>query len=208
MKLYYIWDAYCGWSYGFNSSFTDFHANHPELDLEIISGGLFLGENSKAVGDYGFFEIGNAKIAQLYPVTFGENYQKMLEDGNMVLDSTGPAVAFAILREQIPKARQSELAFAIQKAYFIEGKSLSRPESYQSILSEFGLDKHLLNQLALALETGQAAQKDFQKASAMGVQTYPTVIAQIDDKYYDFRGRAVTATDLENNYQSLLEREK
>lgn len=207
MKLYYIWDAYCGWSYGFNSIFTDFQTNHPELDIDIISGGLFLDENSKAVGDYGFFEAGNAKIAQLYPVTFGENYQAVLEDRSMILDSTGPAVAFAILREQIPTNRQSELAFAMQKAYFIEGKNLSRPESYQSILTEFGLDKHWLNQLAQALKTGQAAQSDFQKAGIMGVHTYPTVIAQIGDKYYDFREQAVTTADLENNYQTLLKLE-
>ena len=41
----------------------------------------------------------------------------------------------------------------------------------------------------------------------MGIQSYPTVIAQIGDKYYDFRGQAMTASDLEQQYQTLLDME-
>lgn len=207
MKLYYIWDAYCGWCYGFNSIFTNFHAQHPELELETISGGLFLGDNSRAIGEYGFFESGNAKIESLYPVTFGEGYQLALSEGSMVLDSTGPAAAFALLREHVPVSRQSELAFAMQKAFFENGKSLSEVATYLPILKAFDLDEKLEEQLTLALENDQPAQLDFQKARAMGIQSYPTVIAQIGDKYYDFRGQAMTASDLEQQYQTLLDME-
>lgn len=207
MKLYYIWDAYCGWCYGFNSIFTAFHEKHPNLEVEIISGGLFIEENSKAIGEYGFFESGNTKIAGIYPVTFGEGYQTTLAEGRLILDSKGPATAFTILKNNIPMAHWSQLAFAIQKAYFDEGKSLSNLETYLPILSAFNLDENLTEQLALTLKTCQIAQLDFQKANSMGIHTYPTVIAQIDDKYYDFRGQAVTANDLEKNYQTLLELE-
>ena len=47
MKLYYIIDAYCGWTYGFNHIFTKFMQDHPDIEIEVINGGLFVGDNKK-----------------------------------------------------------------------------------------------------------------------------------------------------------------
>ena len=47
MKILYFWDAYCGWCYGFNKIFTKFYEKHSDVEIEIISGGLFFGDNSK-----------------------------------------------------------------------------------------------------------------------------------------------------------------
>lgn len=41
--LIYMWDAYCGWCYGFSKSLQAYHENHPELPLIVLSGGLFVG---------------------------------------------------------------------------------------------------------------------------------------------------------------------
>ncbi|MGC4439584.1 thioredoxin, partial [Streptococcus suis] len=71
----------------------------------------------------------------------------------------------------------------MQKAFFENGKSLSEVATYLPILKAFDLDEKLEEQLTLALENGHPAQLDFQKARAMGIQSYPTVIAQIGDKY-------------------------
>jgi len=42
MKILYFWDAYCGWCYGFDKLFTKFYENHTDIEIEIISGGLFI----------------------------------------------------------------------------------------------------------------------------------------------------------------------
>ncbi|RXK17497.1 DsbA family protein [Macrococcus sp. DPC7161] len=205
MKIIYIWDAYCGWCYGFNSVFKQFHDRHPELNIEVISGGLFIGENSKPIGTYGYFESGNQKIAAMFPVTFGEKNLQLIQEGTTVLDSDGPANAFAVMREQIPQAQWSELAFEIQQQYFVEGKSLSEVSTYTDLASKFQLDATLLvQQLTKALKENTLSQTDYNQARAMGVTSYPTVISEVNGQYFDFRGQATTVEDLEQHYQILL----
>lgn len=48
MKLIYVWDAICGWCYGFESVLTKFVRNHPELELKMVSGGSDYGGPHKA----------------------------------------------------------------------------------------------------------------------------------------------------------------
>ena len=81
MKILYFWDAYCGWCYGFNKIFTKFYENHSDVEIEIISGGLFFGDNSKKIKEYGYFQEGNKKISEMYNVEFGKEYNKVVEEG-------------------------------------------------------------------------------------------------------------------------------
>ena len=41
MKVYYIFDSYCGWCYGFETILKPFVEAHPELEVTALSGGLF-----------------------------------------------------------------------------------------------------------------------------------------------------------------------
>ena len=43
MRFVYVFDAYCGWSYGFAPTLAEIVRRHPELDVEVVSGGLFTG---------------------------------------------------------------------------------------------------------------------------------------------------------------------
>lgn len=102
MKILYFWDAYCGWCYGFDKIFTKFYENHTDVEIEIISGGLFIGDNSKRIKEYGYFQEGNKKISEMYNVEFGEKYNEVLEEGEMVLNSVHPAIAMDVIKELIP----------------------------------------------------------------------------------------------------------
>ena len=64
MKLYYIFDTYCGWCYGFESVLRPFVKAHPELEVEVISGGLF-GEG-KPLSAYSYMPLVNQKITGVY----------------------------------------------------------------------------------------------------------------------------------------------
>lgn len=69
MKVYYIWDAYCGWCYGFDKVFLQFIKNHDELDLEMISGGLF---DNKKISEFQHIERANMQISEIFGVEFSE----------------------------------------------------------------------------------------------------------------------------------------
>lgn len=79
MKIYYIFDALCGWCYGFNKPMKEFYSCHKNIEIEVISGGLFVGNRAQAIVNYPHIPGANARISAIFGVNFSENYQKMLE---------------------------------------------------------------------------------------------------------------------------------
>ena len=206
MKLTLIWDAYCGWCYGFDSVFHKFMARHPEIELSIISGGLFVENNSKPANSYVFFEQGNQQIEKYYGVEFGSAYNAVLKS-DMQLNSVHPAIAWSVIRKELKAERLAECAFAIQKQFFYYGKSLSDIDTYTELAPQFGLDaQELENSLKEVWNKEDAAYEDFREAGRLGAHSFPTLLAEHKGKVYDFKGSARTVEDLEQNYQILLSR--
>lgn len=83
----YVWDAYCGWCYGFSNSIRTLHENHPEIPLTLVSGGLFVGERRLPIKNYPHISEANERISQLTGVEFGDRYEELLENGTFILDS-------------------------------------------------------------------------------------------------------------------------
>ncbi|HFI0463663.1 TPA: DsbA family protein [Streptococcus suis] len=206
MKILYFWDAYCGWCYGFDAIFKDFYVNHTDIPLEMISGGLFVGDRVKNIGDFTHFKQANQQISDIYGVTFGEGYQASMNSRAFDLDSSGPATAFAILRDKITPQHLADLAYAIQEQFFIHGKDLSDATTYGPVAQSFNLDPdQMIQEITEAMQTSDLAHDDFIKTYQMGIQSYPTVVLQINDQYYDLRGNATTVEQLETIFSRIIE---
>lgn len=205
MKIYYIWDAYCGWSYGFNQIFKPFLSHHPDIGVKLISGGLFVDEHVKALGDYDYLPAANQAITERYGVHFGAGYEAALAAGQLVLDSSKPATAFALMRDQVAQHAHLDLAMAIQTAFFQEGKSLSEVATYLEFARRFGLAKQTLRQeLQEAFEAADLGKRDFEVAAVFGVTSYPTVILEVGDRYAILNTDVRTLDDLEARFQAIL----
>lgn len=203
MKIYYIWDALCGWCYGFGAILTPFLVNHPEAKVEIISGGLFVNERSLPISAYGHIPQANQRIAEMYGVSFGKSYQEILKKGELVLDSYKVAVGFSVLKEHLPQEKHIFLAKDLQKAFYQDGKSLSELATYESLAEKYLLNtKNISEQIQKQWENAQNPA-DFQKAKAFGVQSYPTLIVEKNGKFYDLKGNAFSVEDLEKNWQTI-----
>lgn len=53
MKLIYVYDALCGWCYGFSPIIKQFykkHKNHFD-SIQVVSGGMIRGERIGAIGE-------------------------------------------------------------------------------------------------------------------------------------------------------------
>lgn len=134
MKLYYIWDAYCGWCYGFKEALKLFVNNHSELEMEIISGGLF--DQGNPISAYPHIPGANQQIAKLFNVDFGPGYEKVLADGSLVMSSYHAAAGFGTLKDNLPKQKWLQAADLLQNAFYQEGQSLSAPETYEKIAEQ------------------------------------------------------------------------
>jgi putative protein-disulfide isomerase len=176
MKLVYVFDAYCGWSYGFAPTLDEVVRRHPDLAVEVVSGGLFTGSRRVPIRQFGYVQDANAKISELTGVTFGSGYAQLIADGSFVMDSTAAARGVAALRQAAP-GRIVELAAAVQHAFYVDGRSLSDPATYRAVADAAGLDADAVVAAFAAPESAAAAQDDFDRAAGLGVHSYPTLLA-------------------------------
>lgn len=128
-----MWDAYCGWCYGFSNSLQAFNENHHELPLKVLSGGLFVGDRKQPIGAYPHIPEANKRISQLTGAEFGTSYETLLEEGTFVLDFEAAAKGFTALRFLAPE-RAYYLASSMQRAFYYEGKSLSDQQLTEKLL--------------------------------------------------------------------------
>lgn len=180
MKLLYVFDAYCGWSHGFSSTLREVTARHPDLPVEVISGGLFTGARRVPIRQFGYVQGANAQIAELTGAVFGEAYERLIADGSFVMDSEAAARGVAALRGAAP-GRAAELAVALQDAFYADGLSLSEPDTYRKVAAAAGLDAEAVATAFASPEAHAAAEADFRRAAELGVTGFPTLLVTAED---------------------------
>jgi putative protein-disulfide isomerase len=176
MKLVYVFDASCGWSHGFSKTLREVVFRHPDLPVEVVSGGLFTGARRVPIREFGYVQGANAKIAELTGAQFGEAYERLIADGSFVMDSEAAARGVAALRQAAPE-RAVELAAALQDVFYVDGLSLSDPAAYRNVAEAAGLDADGVVAAFEASGTQQAAEADFRRAAELGVTGFPTLLA-------------------------------
>ncbi|MFE5872388.1 DsbA family protein [Streptomyces roseifaciens] len=175
-RLTYAFDAYCGWCYGFGPTIREFaEANADRIELTVLSGGLFTGPRAQPVSAYPYIPQADARIGELTGAVFGPGYAKAFADGTAVLDSAAAATALAALREQAPE-RTLEFAGALQRAWYVDGRSLSDPETVRAVASGLGVDAGAAAAVFADPATRRAAEAEFREVRRLGVDSFPTLL--------------------------------
>ncbi|MEV4740690.1 DsbA family protein [Streptomyces sp. NPDC049555] len=181
MKLVYVFDAYCGWSHGFSPTLTEITRRHPGLPVEAVSGGLFTGARRVPIREFGYVQGANAKIAELTGAEFGPAYERLIADGSFVMDSEAAARGMSALRAAAPD-RAAELAAALQRAFYVDGLSLSEAATYRTVAEEAGLSAEAVAAAFTGPDAAAQARADFRRAARYGVQGFPTLLAVDGDR--------------------------
>ncbi|MFF7647133.1 DsbA family protein [Streptomyces canus] len=173
MKLVHVFDAYCGWSHGFSAPLREVVSRHPELPVEVVSGGLFTGPRRVPVREFGYVQGANAEIAELTGAAFGEGYERLIADGSFVMDSEAAARGVAALRQVAPSGRRSRPPPSSRRSTATV-PSLSEAAIYRTVAEAAGLDADSVVAAFESPEAPCAAADDFRRAAALGVTGFPT----------------------------------
>ena len=96
MKLIYYFDALCGWCYGFSPVMSKVQEKYSgKLDIEVVSGGLFLGKRAGGVNEVApHIKAGAYKsVERRTGVKFGQTFlEDVLKNGNMTPYDLSPAI--------------------------------------------------------------------------------------------------------------------
>lgn len=184
-EIVYVFDGYCGWCWGIADVVSRLARDFSDrFAFSAVSGGLMLGPRIGPLGDFAdYIERAIPRVEQMTGAKFSDAHMKLLRQRETIQDSTLPAMAFSLVTKANPATHTIELAHAILKLNFDEGKVLSDADSYAELFVAFGLPEatvlELKSRSALA-----GAESQFERAREMGAESFPTIVYGREGQYF------------------------
>ena len=205
-SLLYVYDALCGWCYGFSSTITHFYQAHKEqLNFEVVSGGMVVGEREGPIGQVaGYISQAYKDVEVRTGVTFGQGFlQGILKPGTAMFTSVPPAISMSVFKTMQP-SQQLPFATALQKAIYFDGIAPNDVEAYGPVAAQFGLDAADFTALMQEPSFAQKARQDFAFAQQLQVNGFPTVFLVVGKQAYMLARGYVPLEVLEQNFAQAM----
>jgi putative protein-disulfide isomerase len=189
MTLYYCYDAWCGWCFGFSPVIKRIAEEYKDrLSFEVLSGGMIRPETPQHFGPIArYVQTAYKRVEELSGVKFGEDFLWHVfhpDETDWFPDSTMAAIALCIIKEYAPE-RQVEAAGDLQYALKFEGRDLTDPEAYRHLLPKYGIPEEDFYAKLSSEEYREKAQYEFALVQQLQVTGFPAVLLQVDDlKFY------------------------
>lgn len=209
--LIYMFDALCGWCYGYSQQIVDFYnEHHSELNIKVLSGGMVLGEREGPIGKASDFIKGAlTQVEQLSGAKFGQRFKDNLEIGTMYHSSLPPARALATYKA-LKGTKPLHFATELQKAIYFKGMASTELETFLYVLSQMP-DQEISNEDFTAYyidkKSLQDAQNEFDEVSKFGVNGFPTTVLFYKEQYFLMARGFTQKSNLNKVYNSILTKE-
>lgn len=206
-SLIYIYDALCGWCYGFSPVIKNLYLKHKDdFDFQVISGGMILGDRVGPISQMAPYIKGAYKnVEETTGVKFGDKFiNEVLEEGTMLLSSEKPSIALSVFKSYLPD--QAVLfAHNIQKALNFYGLDLNENETYIDLIKPYKLPEEEFISKLDNEEYRQLAYYDVALARQLQVTGYPAAFIKTGELQFHMiaKGYADEAT-MELRIQNVL----
>jgi len=204
--LFYCYDAYCGWCYGFSPVIKKIAEQYKnEFDIEVLSGGMIIGEQVQPIERIaGYIQGAYKRVEELSGIKFGEDFLWHINNpdkSDWVMNSEKPAIALCIFKEYYP---EQQLAFAgdLQYALNYEGRDLDDNEAYRHLLEKYNIPADKFYEQLKSEAFKERAYYEFSLCKQLQVNGFPCVLIQANDSKFYLVSRGFT------DYETINERVK
>ena len=207
--LYYCYDAYCGWCYGFSPVVKKIAETYKDtLDIEVLSGGMIIGEQVMPINKVApYIQSAYKRVEELSGVKFGEDYLWHInnpEQSDWQMNSEKPAIALCIFKEYYPQ-RQVEFASDLQVALNYEGRDLDDNEAYRHLLEKYSIQPEVFYEKLQSDEYKEQAYYEFALCKQLEVSGFPALLLQLNDlKFYLFARGFTAYEDVKERIDKVL----
>jgi putative protein-disulfide isomerase len=196
--LFYCYDAYCGWCYGFSPVMKQLAQAHPTLQIEVLSGGMILPEEPVHIDTMaGFIQKAYKTVEEYSGIRFGEDYLWHINNpdkSDWFPHSEKPAIALCVFKEYFPE-QQVLFAADLQYALHFEGRDLTDDEAYRHLLEKYGIDATEFYQRLHDAAYKERAHYEFALVKQLQVTGYPCVLLQENEQRFHLLARGYTDYD-------------
>jgi len=187
--LYYCFDPYCGWCYGFSPVIRNIASEYAGvLAFDVLSGGMILPEEPQPFAPMArFIQTAYKGVEELTGVRFGEDFLWHVFHPDVTdwfPDSTKPAIALCIFKEYYPD-RAIAMAADLQYALNFEGRDLTDNEAYRYLLYRYDIPAEDFYEKLGSEEYREQAYYEFALVKQLNITGFPSVLLQVtDSKFY------------------------
>ena len=201
--VYYCYDAYCGWCYGFSPVIKRIAEEWKDkLVFEVLSGGMIPKEAARPVGTMaGYISQAYKTVEEMTGIRFGEDFLWHMfnpDQSDWVMHSEKSAAALCIFKEIHPNL---QVAFAadLQYALNYEGRDLTDDEAYRHLLVKYGIPEQTFYSRLNSETYIEKAHYEFSLCKQLQVTGCPQVLIQSGDQKFYLLARGYTDFETLNN---------
>ncbi len=207
--IYYCFDAYCGWCYGFSPVIKKIWLEYRDrLAFDTLSGGMILPEKPVHIAaTAGFISSAYKRVEELTGVTFGQDYLWHVfnpQDSDWYPNSEKPAIALCVFKDYFP---DDSVAFAtdLQYALHYEGRDLCDDEAYRHLLEKYSIPEDEFYSKLHSEEFKEKAYYEFALCRQLNVTGFPQVLLQVSDRKFYLLAQGFTPyEDLKERIEKVL----
>jgi putative protein-disulfide isomerase len=194
--IYYCYDAYCGWCYGFSPVITRIFGEYRSvLAFEVLSGGMILPREPQPIGvTAGYIQKAYKTVEERTGIRFGEDWKWHIfhpEESDWYLSSEKPAIAMCVFREYHPDLC-IPFSAELQYALHYEGRDLTDDEAYRHLIEKYKIPDTEFYQKLRDPAYKAMAYEEFALVQHLNVTGFPTVFLQVSDKKFYLLSRGYT----------------
>ena len=173
-KLYYFADPMCSWCYGFGPALTQFVANHADIPLSAVMGGL-RAYNTQPASDQQKADI-RAHWRHVEAASGLPFNDALLMKPGFIYDTEPACRAVVTARET---AHTDVLGFmkAVQAAFYRDARDVTNAQTLADIAAEEGMDRAAFLATFNSAEMREAVRGDFALTQSVGISGFPALCA-------------------------------
>ena len=210
MRLVYVGDPMCSWCYGFGKELSAVLSAEPALPLQIVVGGLRAGgaEVLDAAGKQ--FRLTHwARVEAASGLPF--NREALMARQGFVYDTEPICRAVVAARSLAPEAPLLDVFRALQRAFYVDGLDTTDPQTLARVTAQALTEAGHPTSAEQALRqfqsptTIQETRDDFRKARALGVNSFPALLMEVDGVHHPVAPGYTNAAEILGSIRALRE---
>lgn len=207
--IYYCYDAYCGWCYGFSPVIKKIAEEYKDtISFEVLSGGMIPSENPRPIATMAsYINDGYKRVQEMTGVKFGNDYLWHIHNADKSdwhPHSEKAAIALCILKEQYPE-QQVTFAADLQYALYYEGRDLTDNEAYRHLLTQYSINADDFYSKLKSEEYKDKALYEFSLCRQLKVESFPQVLIQVSEQKFHLIAKGYTDYDtLQKRIESVV----
>jgi putative protein-disulfide isomerase len=202
--VYYCYDAYCGWCYGFSPVMKKIWLEYKDrLAFDVLSGGMIITDKPVPISSTaGYISTAYKRVEEITGIKFGKDYLWHIfnpDKSDWYPSSEKPAIALCAFKEYHP---DEAVMFAtdLQYALHYEGRDLCDDEAYRHLLEKYEIPADEFYSKLKSDDYKEKAYYDFALCKQLQVSGYPQVLIQVSDTKFYLLAQGFTP------YEDLAER--